>query len=58
MEELMSLRKFGTQEPITQPDDNIPDELRKEAAATWTPEDSADLAQENEDLTSSGTDRS
>jgi hypothetical protein len=55
MEELMSFRKFGTQEPITLPDDNTPEEIRKEAAISWTPEDSDELTEENKDLRSPGT---
>lgn len=51
------MQKYGSQEPITDPDDN-PDGIRKEATRAWTPEDAAQLAQENSDLPSGDLDRS
>ena len=54
----MAIQKYGTQEPITHPDDTALEEIRKEASRAWTPEDSAQLVQENSDLSSEDSDRS
>jgi hypothetical protein len=54
----MAIRKFGIQEAILTTEDADDDLIRKEAARAWTPEDAAQLAQENSDSSFGDSDRS